>query len=395
LATASDPEDRASLLDDLIGSLQATADLKAVIPALNERRSLSSRVHDTPGRVAQLSFDEDEAVLLKNSNPAAHITQLRSHLESSLLNAQRRARAARLLLMAADGDLDPALATYAMSRCQKLVADEPHTTLLLSHVSLIYHTIFGDADQALRIADDIQEQTKSLERSWYTVMSDRNCAFARQLAGVGPSDFESFERAFAEATDASMASAALGHAGSLMSVYIDDGDLRGAKIWQTTAERLADSVDVGDLPIDYLGAQVDLSLLSGDLSKATKYYERMEHCAPRYQSIRSRNDLFIYGLRIRTFAGRLDSPTDHVERLLRYHERAKRLTRHDDHMNVLWETLNAIGETEKASVLLAEYLRHHRRERRPCGYILRLRTASDRAWRSPTPSFGVSETAVT
>jgi DNA-binding SARP family transcriptional activator len=390
LATTSDPEDRASLLDDLIGSLQATADLKGVIPALNERRSLSSRVHDTPARIAQLSFDEDEANLVKNSNPAAHMAALRTHLESSLLNSQRRIRAARLLMMAADGDLNPSLATYAMSRCQKLCPEDPHSVLLLSHVLLIYHTIFGNADQALKLADDIQEQTGGLERSWYTVMSDRNCAFARQLAGPGPLDYASFERGFAQAIDASMTVTALGHAGSLMSVYIDDGDLDCAQAWQATAERLAESIDPADLPIDYLGAQVDLSLLTGNLKKAAQYFERMEHCAPRYQSVRSRNDLFIYRLRVQIFAGGLTTPADHVESLLRYHEIAKGLTRHDDHMDVLWETLNAVGDSDRASALLLDYLQYHRRERSPCRYFLRFRTENDPAWDLITPSSGAS-----
>ena len=392
LTMACDPEDRASLLDDLIGSLQASLDLDALLLALNQRRTLSARVHDAPSRIAQLAFDEDEASILKNSHPAAHITTLRAQLESSILDPRRRIRAARLLLMAADGELDFCLASYAMSRCQMLTPDSPHSRLLASHVSLIYHTIFGDSERALLIADDIQLQTRSLERSWYTVMSDRNCAFARQLAGPGPSDYESFERSFAQAIDASMTLSALSYAGSLMSVCIDDGDLSGARSWLNVSEPIAESIDGKDLPIDYLGAQVDLSLLSGDFKKATYYIERMEECAPRYQSKRNRNELFIYGLRVQLFRGNLTAPEDHIGRLLHYHEIGKRFTRHDDHMDVLWEVLNNLGESEKASALLSDYLRHHRRERRPCRYLLRLRTQDDPAWHLAMPSGDVSAT---
>jgi hypothetical protein len=393
LSLTSDPEERSSLLDDLIGSLQAAADYKAILPALNERRSLSSRVHDTPSRIAQLAFDEEEASVMQNSHPSAHIETLRAHLESSLLDPQRRIRAARLLVMAADGELDAELASYAMSRCQTLAPEGPYSRLLLSHVLLIYHTIFGDPDEALVIADDIQEQTRRLERSWYTVMSDRNCAFARQLAGPGPSDYESFERSFAQAADASMTSTALMYAGSLMSVYIDDGDLSGALHWQKVAETLAEQIEDRDLPVDYLGSQVDLALLRGDLKKATRYIERMEVCSARYQATRHRNDLFIYRLRVQLFRGCLTSPEQHLDRLLRYHEVGMRFTRHDDHMNVLWEVLNAVGKAETASALLSEYLRHHRRERRACRYMLRIRTGGDPAWKLATPSCGVSARA--
>lgn len=394
LASTSYPEERASLLDDLIGALQAGGDLKAVIPAVRERRSLSARVHDTPARVAQLAFDEDEASLLRNSSPAAHIAAFRLHLDASPLDTHRRLRAARILMMAADLDLNPDLATYTMHHSRRVVPDGPHARLLLSHVSLIFHTIFGDADEALRIADDIQEQTRTLERSWYTVMSDRNCAFARQLAAAGPSDYESFQRAFKEATDAAMTRVALGHAGSLMSVLIDDGDLEGAQTWMVTAEQLAKSVDTPDLATDYLGAQVDLALLLGNCKKAREYMELMEQCAPRYQAIRSRNDLFIYRLRVQQFCGEDWNPREHVERLLRYHHAAKALTRHDDHMEVLWQTLNALGEPERASALLSEYLLHHRRERRACRYMLRLRTQSDPAWKLVTPFAYASATPV-
>jgi len=390
LANTSALEERASLLDDLIGTLQASADLRAVISVVSERRSLSSRVHDTPGRVAQLAFDEDEASLLKNSNPAAHIAPFRAHLESSLLNPQRRIRAARILMMAADLDLDRALADQTIRSCRKIIPDGPYSHLLLSHVSLIYHTIFGDADEALRIADDIQEQTKSLERSWYTAMSDRNCGFARQLAAPGKSDYTSFIRAFTQAVDASMIPVALGHAGSLMSVFIDDGDLAGAETWMASAEKLAESVDQTDYAIDYLGAQVDLALLSGRLRKAREYMDIMERCAPRYQATRSRNELYIYRLRVGQFCGDFSSPEKHVQRLLDYHDIGKTLTRHDDHMEVLWQTLSVAGESERASELLEEYLTCYRRERRPVRYVLRLRTRSDPAWARITPSSGAA-----
>jgi hypothetical protein len=297
-------------------------------------------------------------------------------------------------MMAADLDLDSTLASYTMDRCKEIEPDDPHSRLLLSHVSLIYHTIFGDADQALRIADDIQSQTKTFERSWYTAMSDRNCAFARQLAAPSSSDYESFQRALRQAIDASMIPVALSHAGSLISVLIDDGDLSSAEAWMKTAEELAATVESGDFAIDYLGAQVDLSLLLGDNNKARRYIDIMEQCAPRYQATRSRNELFIYRLRVQQFCGDFSSPQSHLPRLLQYHEAGKRFTRHDDHMEVLWQTLTAMGESERASALLSDYVLHHRRERRPCRFVFRHRTQSDPAWSLITPSDAVSASKV-
>jgi hypothetical protein len=379
LSSSTDPEDRASLLDDLIGALQAAGDTKTLSSVVAERRAIGSRVHDTPARAAQLAFDQDEANWIRNSNRALSVNSFRAHLESGLLNAHRRVRSARILMMYADGDLDRDLASYTINACRPLTPDNTHSALLLLYVQLIYHTIFGSADEALRIADDIQDRTRTIERSWYALTFERNCAFARQLVGSGATDCESFERGFAQALDASMTAAALWFAGSLMSVLVDDGDLGSARKWMTTAEQLASSLAPDDWPIDYLGAQIDIALISEDFQRAHRFLNIIENGA-RYQSKRVRNDLYIYRLRVEQFSGGPWSPEPHLRHLLDYHEIGKALTRHDDHMEVLWQTLVAAGQPEQASSLLSDYLRYHRRERRPCRYILRVRTAKDPAW---------------
>jgi hypothetical protein len=380
LANASEPDDRASLLDDLIGALQAVGDIKAVSSAVSERRSLSSRVHDSPARTAQLAFDADEALWTRHSHRSPSLDALRDHLDSPVLNTHRRVRAARILMMVADGDLDNSLASHTIATCQRLVPEDTHSALLLANVRLIYHTIFGDADKALRIADQIQRETRKVERSWYALNFERNCAFARQLVGTDGTDYEAYERGFAQALHASMTPVALWFAGSLISVMVDDGDLAGAHTWMRTAEHLSEGFAPEDWPLDYLGAQIDIALLDGAFKKARRFLDVIETCA-RYQSRRVRNDLYIYRLRVLQFAGDRWSPEDHLDRLLEYHEHGKALSRHDDHMEVLWQTLQAAGRTEQASALLSDYLLHHRRERRRCRHVLRTRTADDPAWR--------------
>lgn len=383
LGIAADPEDRASLLDDLIGALQAAGDIRGVVTAVRDRRSLSSRVHDTPERAAQLASDEDEAIWVRNSGPEVAVTTLRTHLESPLLNAHRRFKVARLLMMAAEGNLDDGLAAYTIEICSRIAPESLPSKLLQLHVSLIYHTIFGDPDIALRIADEIQEDTRKVERSWQTLMLERNCEFARQLVGTSPSDYACFERGFAQAIDASLTPVALWFAGSLMSVLVDDGDVSTAHEWMKTAERLEPSIHDEDWPIDYLGAQIDLALLLGNHKKAKRYYEVTLKCA-RYQSARLRNDQLIYGLRIRQFSGERWAPKEHLDELLSFHQIARHRTRHDDHMEVLWQALRADGQADRATALLSDYIQLYRREKRPCRYLLRLRTQCDPAWQRYT-----------
>src|SRR5205814_1550424 len=106
-------EERAELLDDLIGALQAAGETNALEPVLRERQALSATVQDTPARRAALAFDAVEACVPNFESPCRHIACLRGHLHSRLLDPGRRIRAARLLMLAADGDLDEALARDA------------------------------------------------------------------------------------------------------------------------------------------------------------------------------------------------------------------------------------------------------------------------------------------
>lgn len=380
LAVTTDPEARASLLDDLIGSSQAAGDSREIIAAVADRRGLSFRVHDAPTRVAELAFDADEARWLKEFDPHRQVDSLREHLESPPLNPHRRIRAARMLMICSDLELDPRLANYAIERCERITPENATSRLLHRHVSLIYHTIFGDRDRALQIANELENESRSVERSWYTLTSRRHCIFARQLAAPGLCDYDSLERGYAHALDASMTVVAFGFAAYLTSVLVDDGDIANAQKWLVICEDFARSCSEVDFPADYFGAQVDLSLLRGDWKKAQHYMEVVERCWAHIRSLRVRNALRIYRLRVRQHCGQSRPSATELETLLSFHDVGKCLTRHDDHMEVLWTALNAVGECEHASTLLAEYLLQHRRERGPIHYFLRHRTKQDPIW---------------
>jgi hypothetical protein len=380
LAVTTDPEGRASLLDDLIASSQAAGDSRGVISAVVDRRGLCFRVHDTASRVAELAFDADEARWLKEFDPHRQVDSLRHHLDSPLLKPHRRIRAARMLMITSDLELDPQLAHYAVEQCERITPENATSQLLHRQVSLIYHTVFGDRDLALQIANELEDETKSVERSWYSLTSRRHCIFARQLAAPGPSDYGSLERGYANALDASMTAVAFGFAAYLTSVLIDDGDISNAKHWLAICEDFAQSCSAVDFPADYFGAQVDLSLLTGNWKKAHHYMQAVEDCWAHIRSRRVRSLLQSYRVRVQQHCGCPAADAAQLEALLSYHDIGKRLTRHDDHMEILWTALSSVGEGERASSLLSDYLLHHRRERGPAHYFLRQRTKLDPIW---------------
>jgi DNA-binding SARP family transcriptional activator len=381
LEHAESPEEQAELLDDLIGALQAAGAMHELSQAVADRTLLSACVADSDARRASLSFDGVEARVHGQDNPAQHIDVLRGHLDSPLLDTRRRLRAARLLMIAADIAIDEGLAAETMTVGRNIATTDPMAQLLQYHLALIYHTVFGAREEALRIARHVDRLVEGSERSWYKFVSRRNCSIARQLAGDGTPEYQEMERLYYDCLEASMTTDALNTASYLATLLIDDERPDDAAQWLRRAEAAVASLGDDTVPLDYLTAQVDLALITGECKRARAFVAHMETNAARFDSGRLGDDLLLYRIRVAQFCGG-PLPTDaELTQLLRYHYTARRFGRHDDHMDVLWVALNAAGRSEEASRLLAEYLTRHRRERRSCRYLLRTRTKHDPAWR--------------
>lgn len=380
IASAQSNGDRARLQDDLIGALQAAGELRDVHTTIAERQSLSDRVGDTHIVRASLAFDRLEAEVLDYSVPASHLDALLRHVTSVDLDNPRRLRAARLLMIAADVLIDAPLASSVFDLGESLVATDTRSELHRRHISLIFHTVFGDPQTALSIASGMELLAAEGERSWSKFVSHRNCSLARQLVGPHDSDYGKLERDYIECLDASMSMTALHCASHLASILIDDGDIASAREWMRRAENLIASKELHDNPVDYLSGQVDLALLAGDEPRARHFLAKMHENADRYRFGRLRNDLFLYRLRVDQMCGGGAVSSKDVAELLRFHKLARSFGRHDDHMEVLWVALVSHGRSREASVLLDEYLRTHRRERRSCRHLLKTRTQVDPAW---------------
>lgn len=381
LRNCSQTEDKASLLDDLIGALQAAGELTLLHGAITERRALSATIADSDTRIASLAFDQIEVETVTHGSPAKYCESLLEHLSTPHLDTRRRLRAARLLMMAADEMLDVELARHAYRVGQLIRSHDDLSYLLQRHIALFYHSVFGNRDTAIVIADEIDDRVASWQRSWAKFVSRRNCSLARQLVGAGPTDLLQLERDYFECLDASMFLNAAQCAAFVASILIDDGKIAEAGDWLQRSTSVMEEHDIAAYPLDYFSGQIDLALISGDEARARSYLRQMHESAQRYEFGRLRNDLLLYRLRVDQVCGSSRvSPNDLAE-LIRFHDVAKSFGRHDDHMDVLWVALVGEARDEDASQLLHAYLSIHRRERRPCRYFLRSRTATDPAWR--------------
>jgi DNA-binding SARP family transcriptional activator len=380
LASSSSPQDRAELLDDLIGALQAAGELRTLSRVVEERQALSAHVGDGCARITALAFDHLQAELLSVGTPAKHCVSLLALLGSSDLDTERRLRVVRLLMMAADELIDENLAVRAHRAGTTIQTSEPNCALLQKHIGLIFHSVFGDPEAALRIVDEISDLVGSSHPTWLTFVSRQNCSLARQLVGQQTFDHSQLKSDYQACLDAGMKTNAAQCAARLASVHIDDGDLEGARHWLAMADALIVGSTLGFPYVEYLSAQVDLALLLGDEARARHFLAEMHESARKYECGRLRNDLLLYRLRVEQVCRSATVGESDLAELMRFHKLGRRFGRHDDHMDVLWVALNSAGRGAEAHALLREYLTKFRRERRSCRYFLRHRTQSDPAW---------------
>jgi DNA-binding SARP family transcriptional activator/Cdc6-like AAA superfamily ATPase len=380
IRVSGSPEERAELLDELITALQSAGEMGALVSAVDERASLSLRVGDSRVRDAELSFDGIEARVLNLDHSNKYIASLLDHARSSVLDLRRRVRAVRILMITADGDLDERLAGETYELSERIVAKDPTTRLLQRQVALIYHSVFGNRDEALQIADELDTTASAVDRSWHRLQTQLNTVLARYLVDSRPWDYAALEAGYRECLNASMNRMALRFASRIASCLIDDGELEEARRWLDTADSLAGENNQDRAPVDYYSSVVDLSLMQGNVDRAQEFIERMRRGTPVYESQRLRHDLLVYGMRVEQLCTGTPSSVDDIDVLLAWHERSKSFGRHDDHVQVLWTALHSVGRNAEASSLLAQYLTGHRRERRSYSYLLRSLTASDPVW---------------
>lgn len=385
IAVAQSLEDRAALLDDLIGALQAAGDNKLIREVVEERQALSVRLSDSPHQCARLSFDHLCATAHNNRKPLA-IDFVLASMRSGYLDRGRRLRACRMLMIAADIELNESLAAQTYDFAGQVEASDLPSMLLQQDIALFFHAGFGDRDEALRVVSRIEALHAGIERSWLKSTSRRNCSLARLLLGTGSAAIDRIEEDYFESIDASLTRPALFDASHLASALIDSGDHERAREWLARADELTKIVRPTELPVDYVSAKVDIAVIDGNPTAARKFILEMQKNADGYLRGRLRNDCLIYRLRVQqAFDDQV--PTDaEIGELITYHHAAKRLGRHDDHMAVLWASLRLRDRSAEASALLATYLSEERRERRECRYMLRVPTAIDPAWTLPSTS---------
>ena len=382
LTTASSAFERAALLDELVLALQSASEPAAQLAALHERLELSDQVGDSVSVRLAHAADTIDARLRNLEDSTPLVPEMRALLRAEELDDRRRVRMARTLMIAADNAVDSGMAREAISAVGELSLVDTPCRLQQQQTLLIYHTVFGEREAALALAQSLEITARSQELSSVTIYSLLNASLARRIVDSSPTNYQELESMHDKCREASMNSLALRVAGRIASLRLDDGRLDEAKQWGGISRQLAARIGEQRLSSDFLSSQIDLALIDGDFARATQLIDTYRHFAPVAATPRFAKELLVYQGRVAQYCEPSHLNATYLGQLLYWHTRARHFGRHDDHMEVLWVSLVKLGQAEQASALLTEYLHHSRRERRPFNYLLRLRTAGDDAWRS-------------
>jgi DNA-binding SARP family transcriptional activator len=379
LANTQSPLDRVRLFEDLITVTLACGNYRQAVQAIDERSLLVQMLGLSDSRRQSMAADRLDAKLLDWCDPVAAESELRHFMRSEELDQPRRIRAAFRLLVAADATADTDTAEEVFSALKGLVPGDSIAQVYWDQALLVYHSVFGSREEALRLARRLIDGASRIPESWPHVRGMLNASIALQIGGDSEEAIFHLEVAYRQLATAGVSSIALLVAARLASFWLDDGDLNKSARWSRMADQHRRAEGAENLPSDYLSAKADLALLSGDLASARTYVGMMRHTAPMYEAPRFRMEAVSYALRLSQFEG-IPCADDDLRELIEWHYRARSFGRHDDIMDVLWVALTANGEQARATVLLRDYLHTHRREVRACRYMLRLRTAEDPIW---------------
>jgi DNA-binding SARP family transcriptional activator len=381
LESCKELTERAYVLDDLAAALRHASDTTSQLSVLEERSALSDRIGDSDSTRLALAADIAEARFNSYDDTTKLVSGLRSLLRAPALDAERRFRTARVLIVTADSLVSESLAREAVEAVLQAGPTASSSPSALE-VQTIFHATFGNPSEATELADLLHAAASQQEFSPARVVSHLTAALAHRIVDVRPLETHLFEQLFERSVAASMIGIAIRVAARCGSMLHEDGEIENAALWCGRARELIERSGIQRLSTDYLTLRIDLALSEGDIPAARRLIDIAPIHFPMYASPKWASAYHSYQTRVEQYEGYPRLAAERLDRMVQWYRTASRLGRYDDHMAVLWTSLRAAGRPEQASEILLKYMREDRREPRPCIYALRTATAVDPAWRA-------------
>jgi hypothetical protein len=336
------------------------------------------------------AFDRIDA-RLDNPQSTGFEGELVAFMRSPRLDTVRRLRAACRLLVIAEGTANPALAVLVYHDLLRLAPTDDDARAAHDQALLIYHGAFGRRVDALRLARETIARANSEPHSWSQLQARINAAHALQLVGASGEVVAQLEECYSLLLAVGARANCVLVASRLARVSLDVGDVSTAKRWTHAATSHVRSRFSDHSSHAHLSIQADLALIDGDFAATRRLISSMRVTTGGHHGGRREMDVLIHSLRLAQCEGNAVDDAD-VDRLMRRHLRARSFGGHDDAMECLWVALVNQRRLTLASDLLLEYVGHYRRETRSCNHFLRMRSATDPAWKQlPSPKGGTRE----
>jgi hypothetical protein len=310
------------------------------------------------------------------------LVNLRDALVDRDLDVEQRVRAAATLLISADLLYDPELAAFAWRTAAPLFArlsdSHPHSL----RARLIYHTIFGEPQEArataVRMFDHFAQPT--LEPS--AARSRSNALFALHVLGCSrefhPQAFATYS--YMRARKALTQSIYV--ANMIAERLTIEGNIEAAIEWVV---RVADDVrrihpTAGGVTPGYYSTLAFIASLCDRFQAAAAALDMVRQNLPTIGTPRMKSIDDALWMRLGLLSGNLSPTSARVAALAEAYQLGSTFGRQDSIVETLWLAYRMHGDAASGSRLLDDYLRMRRRDLGPPEWSFRYQTRDDCVW---------------
>jgi DNA-binding SARP family transcriptional activator len=325
----------------------------AQLPATDERLS---------------TFDAERALSLIDSayrsEVAADVDWLADYAASvSLLRHLTppvRIRAASIGLVIATNQCDIA----RVQRIWQTASADPdisHPSDDWSRIELLFHTLFGDRDRSISIANDMLEKARQGHLSLSSVTDAMRSAFALRVASGDGSHFEAFTFAFDAASKLGLSLPAMTCAWQLAQSSLENGRTAQYRSWLELLLRLhraePDRVSTNFATALYCRGAIE----QGDVDEARRLYADFVADLPKRPTVRAASHAYALRIAVELLDEEWKASSGQLSELLRYFETVSRFGTADFLVSVTVQAQTRV-DTHKARTTLRRYFREFRRE---------------------------------
>jgi len=353
--------ERIEVLGELVSALRAAGHWATVLVSAESIRALKFKQN-----ADYQMHDEEELIYLeakwKNGYAAQPLFDALLVCVASLsAPVEHRISAALFALKLAD-NLALIDRAHEIFRKIELYLNSPGQQAQSEQLRMIYHSAFGDRDEALRAARALAALSRIAKEPAFIIRSLANCAVAYRTLGRIPEALMHATEAYELAEKHRFGGAACLAANTLSWTHLLAGDTAAAQHWIARASRWLPDIQDQAAKTNVRFTEAHLSLRNGEFEKAEI---QLQDCTKEKRAnTHPRTEVGELALRLQLNLIKDKKPTcEELAELERLHTLTRTLSSQDLVMIGVHGALESVGQCEKAQKLVHDYVVVHRRER--------------------------------